>query len=122
MDTGVANLVDRYLAAIYPNYFESTRALLLIQARDLLMCTFHADLSRFEREFLSPAAELIENVKNASCNLSVSVSNAFIYSIFLYAKNIKLLGVCKCADEKIKKKKILNPRGDTNRSNTLFLC
>lgn len=62
-----------YLAALYPNYFESTRIVLLRQARDLLETTFYADLSRFEREFLSPAAELIKNIKNASHNLSVSV-------------------------------------------------
>lgn len=69
----VGKLVDRYLAAHYPNYFESTRAPLLTQARDLLMHTFHGDLLRFETEFLSPAAELIENLKNRFCNLSVSV-------------------------------------------------
>lgn len=69
----VGELVDRYLAAHYPNYFESTRAPLLTQARDLLMHTFHGDLLRFEREFLSPAAQLIETVKHRFYNLSVSV-------------------------------------------------
>lgn len=68
----MANLVDEYLQALYPDYFESTRAILLRQARDLLMCTFHADLSRFEREFLAPAAKLIGIVKKSSYNLSVS--------------------------------------------------
>lgn len=69
---GVADLVDRHLGALYPQYLESTRAVLVRQARDLLVCTFHGDLSRFEREFLSPAAKLIEVVKCTSCNLSVS--------------------------------------------------
>lgn len=65
--------MDEYLAKIYPNYFESTRAVLLRQARDLFETEFHADLSWFEREFLSPAAELIKIIKNSSHNLSVSV-------------------------------------------------
>lgn len=64
--------MDCHLGAIYPQYWESTRAVLVRQARDLLVCTFHGDLSRFEVEFLSPAAKLIEIVKCASCNLSVS--------------------------------------------------
>lgn len=68
----ISDLVDMYLAALYPNYFESTRAVLLRQARDLLETVFYADLSRFESEFLSPAAELIKIMKNASHNLAVS--------------------------------------------------
>lgn len=72
-EKSICDLVDTYLAALYPNYFESTRAVLLGQARDLLKNEFHADLSRFEREFLSPAAELIRIIKNVSHNLVVSV-------------------------------------------------
>lgn len=77
----ISDLVDLYLAALYPNYFESTRAILLRQARDLCSHAFFADLSRFESEFLSPAAELIKVIKNASHNLSVSV---FFFSSLIW--------------------------------------
>lgn len=85
--------MDEYLA-IYPNYFESTRAVLLRQARDLFETEFHADLSWFEREFLSPAAELIKIIKNSSHNLSVSVFGiqkvSFELFLFLH-KEMKLV-------------------------------
>lgn len=84
----VGKVVDRYLAALYPNYFESTRAPLLTQARDLLMHTFHGDLLRFEKEFLSPAAELIENIKHRFCSLSVSFFHTysqFLFFIFFFS-------------------------------------
>lgn len=77
----ISDLVDSYLAALYPNYFESTRAVLLRQARDLLETVFYADLSQFESEFLSPAAELIKIIKNASHNLAVSNKMALFSSI-----------------------------------------
>lgn len=80
---GDGELVDRYLGAHYPNYFESTRAPLLRQARDLLLYAFHGDLLRFEKEFLSPAAELIETINATVCNLSVSV----FYILIFHNKN-----------------------------------
>lgn len=76
-ETDLANLLDDYLAALYPNYFEAARPVLLEQARDLLRCSFRADLLRFEADFLSPAAKVIELVKNVSSNLLVSGSNKF---------------------------------------------
>lgn len=90
--------MDVYLAAFYPNYFESTRAVLLRQARDLLETAFHGDLFRFEREFLSPAAEIIKIIKNASHNLSVSMFSfgmAFvvIFKKFESSKQIEILNI-----------------------------
>lgn len=70
----INELVDIHLAALYPKYLESTRAVLVRQARDLLQTVFHGDLVRFEREFLSPSAEIIKTIKNASHDLSVSFS------------------------------------------------
>lgn len=90
----VCDLVDTYLAALYPDYFESTRAVLLGQARDLLKNAFHADLFRFEREFLSPAAEIIRLIKNVSHNLTVSffIYGLFwnIYRIYVFQMNLNL--------------------------------
>ncbi|XP_031619559.1 uncharacterized protein LOC116338443 isoform X2 [Contarinia nasturtii] len=68
----INELVDMHLAALYPKYLE-TRAILLRQARDLLQTTFHGDLVSFEREFLSPSAEIIKTIKNASHDLSNTV-------------------------------------------------
>ena len=34
------------------------------QARDLLVCTFHGNLARFEREFCIPATELLRAVRD----------------------------------------------------------
>lgn len=66
---GVANLVDRYLGHLYPEYLEHTRPVLIRQARDLLVCTFHGDLTKFEEEFLAPAANIIDEAKRSCCDL-----------------------------------------------------
>lgn len=60
----VAHLVDHYLGKLYPDYESHTRTVLVRQARDLLLCTFHGDLRRFEVEFLEPAADILKQVKN----------------------------------------------------------
>lgn len=64
---GVANLVDRYLGHLYPEYVEHTRSVLIRQARDLLVCTFHGDLTKFEEDFLAPAAIIIDAAKRSCC-------------------------------------------------------
>ncbi|RZF45669.1 hypothetical protein LSTR_LSTR010392 [Laodelphax striatellus] len=51
-------LVDKHLSKFYPNY-SRTRAVLVRQARDLLVCEFGGDLARFGSEFVLPAAELL---------------------------------------------------------------
>lgn len=73
---GVANLVDRYLGHLYPEYLEHTRPVLIRQARDLLVCTFHGDLTKFEEEFLSPAAIIVDEAKTSCCT-SEKVSPKF---------------------------------------------
>lgn len=60
-------MVDRYLGHLYPEYLEHTRPVLIRQARDLLVCTFHGDLTKFEEEFLSPAAVIIDEAKRSCC-------------------------------------------------------
>lgn len=68
-------MVDRYLGNLYPEYQEHTRPVLIRQARDLLVCTFHGDLTKFEDEFLAPAADIIDAAKR-SCCASEKVSDA----------------------------------------------
>lgn len=65
---GVANLVDNYLGPLYPDYVSHTRLVLVRQARDLLVCTFHGDLQRFEEEFLCPAADIVARIKHSHHN------------------------------------------------------
>jgi hypothetical protein len=59
----VSNLIDKYLGQLYPHYKEQTRDVLIRQARDILVCTFHGDISAFEEVFLSPAAGIIAKIK-----------------------------------------------------------
>lgn len=60
----MATLVDDYLGHLYPDYVSHTRPVLVRQARDLLVCTFHGDLLRFEQEFLCPAAKIVSRIKD----------------------------------------------------------
>ncbi|XP_070494733.1 uncharacterized protein Pura isoform X3 [Chironomus tepperi] len=59
----VSSLIDKYLGQLYPLYMEHTRDVLIRQARDILVCTFHGDLTSFEDIFLSPAAVIIAKIK-----------------------------------------------------------
>ncbi|KAG5679443.1 hypothetical protein PVAND_009009 [Polypedilum vanderplanki] len=59
----VSSLIDKYLGQLYPLYKEHTRDVLIRQARDILVCTFHGDLISFEDNFLSPAALIIDKIK-----------------------------------------------------------
>ncbi len=62
----VSSLVDKHLGHLYP-HFDVTkghlRDILIRQARDVLVCTFHGDLTAFERTFMAPAAEIIVNIR-----------------------------------------------------------
>lgn len=60
----VAELVDNYMGHLYPDY-DHTRSVLVRQARDLLLCTYHGNLLRLEEEFLAPGANLIAVIKRA---------------------------------------------------------
>jgi hypothetical protein len=59
----VASLVERHLGPLYPN-FPRVRPILVRQARDLLVCTFHGNLVQFEHEFCIPASELLHAVRD----------------------------------------------------------
>lgn len=59
---GIEQLIDRNLGDLYADYDRHTRAVLVRQARDMLVCTFFGDLPRFEREFLRPAAQMLRQV------------------------------------------------------------
>lgn len=59
----VSSLIDKYLGQLYPQYWEHTRDILIRQARDVFICTFHGDVTSFEEIFLSPAAVIIAKIK-----------------------------------------------------------
>ncbi|XP_037905346.1 uncharacterized protein LOC119648013 isoform X4 [Hermetia illucens] len=63
MDTGLESLLDRYLEAVYPLYYEKTKRVLLRQARDILVCTYHGCLKSFEEQFLAPLAEMLIRIR-----------------------------------------------------------
>uniref|UniRef100_A0A182MNK0 Uncharacterized protein n=1 Tax=Anopheles culicifacies TaxID=139723 RepID=A0A182MNK0_9DIPT len=57
--SSIETLIDHYLGPLYPDYADHTRPMLIRQARDLLVCTFHGDLERFEVDFLRPATDIV---------------------------------------------------------------
>uniref|UniRef100_A0A182T8T5 Uncharacterized protein n=1 Tax=Anopheles maculatus TaxID=74869 RepID=A0A182T8T5_9DIPT len=61
----IESLIDRYLGPLYPDYADHTRPMLIRQARDLLVCTFHGDLERFEGDFLRPATDIVRELRCA---------------------------------------------------------
>lgn len=69
---GVANLVDKYLGHLYPEYLDHTRTVLIRQARDILVCTYHGNLARFEERFLQPTAAIVSRLKDLCQHGSVS--------------------------------------------------
>ena len=71
----ITSLIDKYLGHLYPQYMDHTRTVLIRQARDILVCTFHGDLTKFEEIFLVPAAEIVKKIKERfPTNESVSQS------------------------------------------------
>ena len=82
----VASLVERYLGALYPN-FPRVRPVLVRQARDILVCTYHGNLMRFEREFCVPAAELLQGVKDVASRKVCK--KIFIYSTYISSLNLR---------------------------------
>uniref|UniRef100_A0A182NJZ8 Uncharacterized protein n=1 Tax=Anopheles dirus TaxID=7168 RepID=A0A182NJZ8_9DIPT len=59
----IETLIDHYLGPLYPDYADHTRPTLIRQARDLLVCTFHGDLERFEGHFLRPATAIVRELR-----------------------------------------------------------
>ncbi|XP_058833737.1 uncharacterized protein LOC131691395 isoform X2 [Topomyia yanbarensis] len=62
---GIEKLIDQHFGPLYPDYVDHTRPVLIRQARDLLVCTFHGDLERFETDFLRPAADIVSGLRIA---------------------------------------------------------
>ncbi|XP_055536209.1 uncharacterized protein LOC129724944 isoform X2 [Wyeomyia smithii] len=62
---GIEKLIDQHFGPLYPDYADHTRSVLIRQARDLLVCTFHGDLERFEADFLAPAADIVSGLQIA---------------------------------------------------------
>ncbi|XP_020278921.1 uncharacterized protein LOC109852293 isoform X2 [Pseudomyrmex gracilis] len=58
-----ASLVRSLLGPIYG---DGVMDLLVRQARDILVCAYHGNLDNFVRTYLSPAATLLEEVKNVA--------------------------------------------------------
>ncbi|EAT39372.1 AAEL008825-PA [Aedes aegypti] len=69
---GIEKLVDLHFGPLYPDYADHTRPVLIRQARDLLVCTFHGDLERFEAGFLRPAASIVGELKSSYLQGQVS--------------------------------------------------
>uniref|UniRef100_A0A182WLP4 Uncharacterized protein n=1 Tax=Anopheles minimus TaxID=112268 RepID=A0A182WLP4_9DIPT len=63
--SSIESLIDHYLGPLYPDYADHTRPMLIRQARDLLVCTYHGDLERFEVDFLRPATDIVRELRCA---------------------------------------------------------
>jgi hypothetical protein len=83
----VASLVERHLGFLYPN-FPRVRPILVRQARDLLVCTFHGNLARFEREFCIPATELLRAVRNIADRKVCAKDKALYNRVLLISRQM----------------------------------
>lgn len=57
-DSQLAALIDSHLACIYPVFTQTTRAVLIREARDVLVNIYHGCLTTFERQFLCKFSEI----------------------------------------------------------------
>lgn len=71
---GLTELIDRHLSHIYPVYWARTRAILLRQARDLLVDHYQGSLTRFEQRFLCKFAQIAATLRATHQIGEVSVS------------------------------------------------
>ncbi|CAD6207561.1 GSCOCG00010227001-RA-CDS, partial [Cotesia congregata] len=62
----VASLVRSLLGPIYG---ENVLDLLTRQARDILVCAYHGNLDNFVESYLSPASQLLAQVKSTVSNM-----------------------------------------------------
>jgi len=62
-DATLLQLIDRYLSHIYPIYWARTRAILMRQARELLVSHFEGSLPRFEQRFLCKFAQIAATLR-----------------------------------------------------------
>ncbi|TMW43388.1 hypothetical protein DOY81_011532, partial [Sarcophaga bullata] len=58
MESHIAALIDSHFACIYPVFTTTTRAVLIREARDVLVKNYHGCLATFEREFLFKFKEI----------------------------------------------------------------
>ncbi|KAI8040291.1 hypothetical protein M5D96_006231 [Drosophila gunungcola] len=65
VDATLARLIDSHLSHIYPVYWARTRAILIQQARERLVCGFDGSLARFEQRFLCKFAEIATALRTA---------------------------------------------------------
>ncbi|KAI8121287.1 Puratrophin-1 [Lucilia cuprina] len=63
MESHIAALIDRHLACIYPVFTQTTRAVLIREARDVLVKIYHGCLTTFERQFLCKFTEIAVMLK-----------------------------------------------------------
>ncbi|XP_067613222.1 uncharacterized protein [Eurosta solidaginis] len=63
MDSSNAALIDKHLATIYPVYLACARAILIRQARDLLVCSYFGCLQSFEMQFLCKFAQIAAELR-----------------------------------------------------------
>ncbi|XP_032309629.1 uncharacterized protein LOC6493522 isoform X2 [Drosophila ananassae] len=64
-DDMLARLIDSHLSHIYPVYWARTRAILIQQARERLVCGFDGCLLRFEQGFLCKFAQIAAALRSA---------------------------------------------------------
>ncbi|XP_070135632.1 uncharacterized protein Pura isoform X3 [Drosophila bipectinata] len=65
LDDMLARLIDSHLSHIYPVYWGRTRAILIQQARERLVCGFDGCLVRFEQGFLCKFAQIAAALRSA---------------------------------------------------------
>lgn len=65
VDATLARLIDSHLSHIYPVYWARTRAILIQQARERLVCGFDGSLVRFEQRFLCKFAQIVATLRTA---------------------------------------------------------
>ncbi|KMY98161.1 uncharacterized protein Dsimw501_GD14028, isoform F [Drosophila simulans] len=65
VDATLARLIDSHLSHIYPVYWARTRAILIQQARERLVCGFDGSLVRFEQRFLCKFAQIAATLRTA---------------------------------------------------------
>ncbi|CAM1330128.1 PLEKHG4 (predicted), partial [Pycnogonum litorale] len=63
----IAHLTESALRDLYEP-FDTYRAQIVRQARDIFVCSYFGDLSKFDEEFLKPAAELLKKFKESTLN------------------------------------------------------
>lgn len=59
-ESQIAAMIDSHLACIYPVFTQLTRAVLIREACDVLVSTYHGCLQTFEQDFLCKFAEIVD--------------------------------------------------------------